>query len=113
MMHPDYVLPIFLGLCLAGVCIWNVRLTGEVEKSESRYEDLAVAHSDLFDENEGLKEQYKLLVAENEKVKAARNKHIQRAEDLATKNERLLDDITKLAAGTLKRDEKGRFRKRC
>jgi cell division protein FtsB len=59
MFNPAYVLPTFLAVCCAGLVIWNVRLTGDVEKLDT-YLDAALA------DNDTLAEQVEKLALEKE-----------------------------------------------
>lgn len=49
MFNPAYILPTFLGVCCAGFVIWNVRMTGDIDKLETNL-DKALDDNDIFGE---------------------------------------------------------------
>lgn len=48
-MTPDMVLPIFLGVCLAGALIWNIVLTGQNTKLKAEIDDQDAQIETLLD----------------------------------------------------------------
>lgn len=64
MFNPAYVLPTFLGVCCAGLVIWNVRMTGDVDKLDKKLET-ALDDNDEFEKKvEGLVQRNTFLASQ-------------------------------------------------
>lgn len=49
MFNPAYVLPTFLGVCCAGLVIWNVKMTGDVENLEIKL-DRSLDDNEMYEQ---------------------------------------------------------------
>lgn len=83
-MNPSYVLPIFLGVLLTGLCIWNVVQTGKIEDLEEDRDEWRTSYRTLADDYA----------------------------ELTVDKERLLNNLTVAVSQIPKRDMSGKFRKK-
>lgn len=63
MFNPAYVLPTFLGVCCAGLVIWNVRMTGDVDKLDKKLETALDDNDEYQKQISGLADKNRFLAS--------------------------------------------------